>query len=333
MNPYLFAVGCPRSGTTLLQRMLDSHPQLAVANDVDFIPRAIEGLTGPADLLLTPELVARAQSFHRFARLQLPQEAVDQAAAGARTYREFVTALYDEYGRRRGKPLAGQKTPTYVRHLPCLHALFPWARVIHIIRDGRDAALSIMEWSRDGKGPCKMALWQEEPLAVCALWWRWQVRMGQGDGVRLGKQAYMDIAYESLVARSEETLRKLTDFLDLPFAPEMLEYYEGKTRNDPGLSAKNAWLPPTTGLRDWRTQMSTRDVALFEALAGDLLSALGYERGADSIPAEVQEVAARCRQWWRDEMARRQSHSAPASRLDLPRAVEGREAVEVGSTR
>src|SRR5262249_16939829 len=162
-------------GTTLLQRMLDSHPQLAVANDVDFIPRAIERLSEVVDPPLTPELVARARSYHRFARLHLPDDVVDQTAAGAPTSREFVSALYDEYGGRKSKVLAGQKRPSYVRHLPLLHALFPWARIIHIIRDGRDTALSIMGWSRDGKGPCKMALWQEEPVAVCALWWRWQV--------------------------------------------------------------------------------------------------------------------------------------------------------------
>ncbi len=46
-NPYLFVGGCPRSGTTLLQRMLDHHPELALANDSHFIPRALEKTSRP----------------------------------------------------------------------------------------------------------------------------------------------------------------------------------------------------------------------------------------------------------------------------------------------
>src|SRR5438093_9844524 len=56
-NPYLFVVGCPRSGTTLLQRMLDGHPQLAVANDTHFIPKAIGQVDPGVDPPMTPALL------------------------------------------------------------------------------------------------------------------------------------------------------------------------------------------------------------------------------------------------------------------------------------
>ena len=170
-NPYLFVVGCPRSGTTLLQRMLDQHPQLAVSNDTHFIPRAIEGLTEGTDLPLTPELIERVRGYRRFPRLGLSEAAVSGAAAKARTYGEFVSALYFEFGRMHGKPLAGEKTPDYVRYLPLLHALFPWVRTVHIIRDGRDVTLSTLEWAPEDRGPGRYDLWREEPVAVCALWW------------------------------------------------------------------------------------------------------------------------------------------------------------------
>lgn len=297
-NPYLFAVGCPRSGTTLLQRMLDHHPQLAVAYDSHFIPRAIEDVAIGVDPTLTPELVERVRTYHRFYRLNLSDAAVYEAASKSHTYGEFVSALYSEYGRLRGKSLAGEKTPGYVRELPRLHALFPWARMIHIIRDGRDVALSALEWAREDKGPGKFELWSEEPVAVCALWWRWQVSTGQRDGVLLGPDKYCEVIYEDLVARSEETLRPVAAFLELPFAQEMLTYYEGKVQSKPGRSAKSAWLPPTPGLRNWRTQMKPRDVELFEALAGDLLSALGYERGFATISPTIAALAERYRRWW-----------------------------------
>ncbi len=325
-NPYLFVVGCPRSGTTLLQRMLDNHPQLAVANDSHFIPRAIEDVPIGIDPVLTPELVEWVRSYRRFYRLSLSEADVHEAAAQARTYWEFVGHLYSAYGRRHGKPLAGEKTPDYVRHLPRLHALFPWVKTIHIIRDGRDVALSALEWAREDKGPGKFELWQTEPVAVCALWWRWQVSTGRRDGEGLGLGRYGEVRYEHLVARPEETLRGLTAFLNLPFAHEMLTYHEGRTRHEPGLSAKKAWLPPTSGLRDWRTQMTERDVELFEALAGDLLSALGYERSMGATSPGIAKVAEQCRRGWESERARQSANGG--SRTDIrpleSSAVSGR---------
>jgi hypothetical protein len=194
------------------------------------------------------------------------------------TYGQFVSALYDAWGRERDKPLVGEKTPDYVRYLPLLHGLFPFARMVHIIRDGRDVALSALEWATETKGPGKLGLWKEEPVGVCALWWRRQVAAGRRDGAGLGPGTYREVRYERLVADPESELRGITTFLDLPYAPEMAAYHVGQTRSQPGLSAKSAWLPPTPGLRDWRSSMAEQDVELFEALAGDLLSSLGYER-------------------------------------------------------
>ena len=152
-NPYLFVVGCPRSGTTLLQRILDHHPQLAVSNDTHFIPGAIKRAGDGTDPPLTTELVEWVLGYRTFSRLGLPEATVRAAAAEARTCSEFVSALYRAFGRKHGKPLAGAKDPRYVRYLPLLHALFPWVKTIHIIRDGRDVALSTLEWAREDKGP------------------------------------------------------------------------------------------------------------------------------------------------------------------------------------
>lgn len=315
-NPYLFAVGCPRSGTTLLQRMLDNHPMLAVANDSHFIPRAVEDLPVDVDPPLTPELVEWVRTYRRFYRLGLDEEAVRESAATATTYAEFVGELYSVYARRHGKELGGEKTPDYVRHLPRLHALFPWARTIHIIRDGREVAMSVLEWARDGKGPSKLALWGEEPVAVCAMWWRWLVSTGRRDGRSLGSDRYRETRYEELVEQPEPTLAGLAAFLGLPDSEDMANFHVGRTVRRPGLSAKKAWLPATPGLRNWHTDMGVRDRELFEALAGDLLSELGYERSVDSVPAEITELAGRCQEWWDAELLRR----AEAS-------VQGRSAV------
>ena len=313
-NPYLFVVGCPRSGTTLLQRMLDAHPQLAVANDTHFIPRVIRKArpdfvaNGPAGsrLMLTPALIDQVRSYHRFLRLGLDEATVNEAAECSKTYSGFVSRLYLAFARLRGKGLGGEKTPDYVRHLCLLHSLFPWVRSVHIIRDGRDVALSALEWAREDKGPGRMALWKEEPVAVCALWWRWQVMAGRRDAAALPPHSYLEVRYEHLVEGPEETLRTITDFLQLPFArEEMLGFNKGRVRHKKGLSVKKAWLSPTPGVRDWRTQMDARSRELFEALAADLLSELGYERQFPAISPPIAGVAAQCQRWWDHEMSRK----------------------------
>jgi hypothetical protein len=311
-NPYAFVVGCPRSGTTLLQRMLDHHPLLAVANDSHFIPKVVEDLPLDADPPLTPELVERVRTYRRFYRLRLPDASVDEAAAEARSYSEFVSAIYTQYARAHGKRLGGEKTPGYVRCLPRLHTLFPWVRSIHVIRDGREVALSALEWAHDGKGPSKLSMWGEEPVAVCALWWRWQVMTGRYDGARLGSTRYREVRYHDLVEHPEARLRELAEFLELPDATEMAAYHVGMTSHRPGLSAKKAWLPPTAGLRNWRRDLSPRDQAMFEALAGDLLADLGYVRTVDTFSSDVIEVAERCRTLWEAVRRRRseQTHQA-----------------------
>jgi Sulfotransferase family len=302
-NPYLFVVGCPRSGTTLLQRMLDAHPLLAVSNDPHFIPFA-PGVAVGLDPPVTPQLVEWLLGYRTFARLGLDEGTVSKAAAAAATYRELVATLYDAFGAARGKPLAGEKTPRYVRYLPLLHSLFPNARVVHLLRDGRDVALSTLEWARSDRGPGRFSLWGENPLAVCALSWRWHVSTGMRDAAAFGER-YSEVRYEDVVADPESTMRRVAEALELPFAFEMLEFHSGRTRAEPGLSAKDAWLPPTPGLRDWRTQLAPDQLELFDALAGDVLEVLGYERTAVEVSPGTNARAARYREAWESELRER----------------------------
>ena len=245
------------------------------------------------------------RSYKRFHRLGLPDRSVNEAAASAKTYGDFVAHLYSQFAAAHGKRLGGEKTPDYVRYLPWLHGLVPGARTVHIIRDGRDVALSTLDWARVNKGPGRFALWQEEPVAVCALWWARQIGTGRRDGHRLGTSRYQEIQYEDLVQEPEQPVRHLATFLGLRYAEEMLEYHKGKQRDDPGLSAKKAWLPPTAGLRDWRAEMASADVELFEALAGDQLADVGYELVCSSPSAPTAARAERCRARWHDEIGGR----------------------------
>jgi len=298
-NPFLFIVGCPRSGTTLVKRIVQAHSHIAVTPETHWVPRWYRKRKGLSpEGLVTPTLVAQVLQYHKFPNLEIPPERVESLIHPGESvsYREFVSRLYDLYGETQGKPRVGDKTPGYVRSLPVLHELWPRARFIHVVRDGRDVCLSATGWSKAGKIAARFPVWVAEPVAAAAVWWEWHVRLGLQEGTRLGSGLYYEIRYEALVANAAEECSRLCAFLGVPYEEKMLRFYEGRTRHEPGLDAKHAWLPITPGLRDWRTQMSRENLEWFEGAAGGLLHELGYRRGIPEPSAEAVERAAKVRE-------------------------------------
>ena len=167
-----------------------------------------------------------------------------------------------------------------VIHIPFLARAFPEARFIHLIRDGRDVALSYLD-----------ADFGVDSVGEAAIYWRRFVRKGRRDGRRLGPR-YREIRYEDLLADPETVLRSLCAFVEIPFDPAMLTYHRQADRILETTSHREhherLHLPPTQGLRDWRTQMDGASLTLFEALAGDLLDQVGYERGVGRIPRSAK---------------------------------------------
>src|SRR4029077_9675774 len=170
-----------------------------------------------------------------------------------------------------------------------LHALWPAARFVHLIRDGRDVALSVMAW-KERPGASRFSTWTEDPVMTTALWWSANVRLGRESGSALPGELYYELRYEGLVTRPEPECMALCVFLGLPYDDAMVRFHEGRTRHEPGLTPKKAWLPITPNLRNWREQMPVESTERFEAAAGDLLDELGYER---SFPQPREELRAR----------------------------------------
>ncbi len=302
-NPYVFIVGCPRSGTTLLQRMADAHPLMTVTHESKWFDKrwVVEwfdkrrGLT--PDGFVTPELISRMVDHPRFSRLKVTRDELRALLEASQpvSYADYLSRIFDLYGQRVGKALVGNKTPVFVRRLHTLHQLWPETRFVHLIRDGRDVCLSAKPWS---KGPIvkdKFVTSKDDPIATVALWWELCVRLGQQAGNLLGPRLYYELRYESLISHPAEECARLCTFLDLQYDDSMLRFHEGRTTTDPALDAKRAWWPLTPGLRDWESQMPADDVEQFEATAGELLDELGYPRGAPRPRPEARDRASRVR--------------------------------------
>jgi hypothetical protein len=312
MNPFLFIVGCPRSGTTLLRRIVDAHPEVAITKETHWIVQLLEdGHAAPTEPPVSPQLLERLVSHRRFARLKLDPRRLERLVAHEEpvSYAEFVTAVYDLFGELRGKRLVGDKTPRYVRHIPTLHSLWPRAKFVHLIRDGRDVCLSVRNWNKDKRFVTRISTFEEDPVSTIALWWEQLVRLGREAGAELPADLYQEVRYERLVAEPAVECRGLCQFLGVPYDERMLRFHEGRTKDDPQLDAKRAWRPITPGLRSWRTEMAGGDIERFEAVAGDLLGELGYARRAPE-PAPAARTRAE---------SVRDSYVREAGRRRLPR--------------
>jgi Sulfotransferase family len=316
MNPYVFFVGCSRSGTTLLRRIGNAHPDLAITREQHWLPRYWELRIGTSpEGFVTGDLLDMLLADRRFANLELPFQRVAELVETPKHYARFVTEVFDLYGEVHSKNLVGEKTPKYVRHLPTINELWPRARVVHLIRDGRDVALSVLDWSRAERNVGRFGTWGDDALTTAALYWEWSVRLGREAGALLGPRGYYELRYEALVADPELECRKLCDFLALSYDPAMLRFHEGRVKPKPGLSAKKSWLPVTAGLRRWQEQMSSADVRRFEAAVGPLLDELDYPRGSASAGREELAQAAGLRRAF--------AADARSRKLAIPSAWEG----------
>lgn len=281
-------VGSPRSGTTLLRFMLDSHPEMAIPPETGFL--TFGKPWGRGDKLREKffrALINYPKPVSAWLDFEIPEE---DFLAALKEINPFTVsagyrAFYRLYAARFGKSRWGDKTPLYCQGLNKIRRVLPEARFIHVIRDGRDVALSLRKmWFSPG--------WKIETQAVH---WRNCVLAGRQAGV--GRPDYMEVRYEDLILRTRETLNRICTFIGLSYNEAMLSYYlraperlmEHKGRLSPdGTSlvtreqrlrqqARTTQPPDPACVFAWKRTMSADEKVRFQRVAGDLLTDLGYE--------------------------------------------------------
>ncbi len=276
-----FFLGCARSGTTLFRAIFASHPDMAIPDETRYFSamvnkrREYERGTGFDSERFIADIFG-----HPAPPNWVSAEEVRGALASAppASYADAVRLVFGLYAAKTGKSKYADKTPLNTLMIEPLAETFPEGRFVHIIRDGRDVALSLMD-RRFG----------QRHIVEAARYWRRRVSWGREAGRRIGPARYREVRYEGLLEEPEKIVRDVCEFIDLPFEPVMLRYYDREQVFDPRPGAsrnpsEKFHLPPTKGLRDWRTQLPERALMLFEVAAGGLLDELGYERGAERIP-------------------------------------------------
>jgi hypothetical protein len=202
-----FVVGCPRSGTTLLSVMLGRHSRLAMTPETAFYSEIAPTLADPG----RPPLREILAGWSRLPELGLEPDPVVIRCGGRETPGRVFAAILELYAERRDKPHCGEKTPGHLGHLDALMADFPAAKVIVIIRDGRDTALSIAALP-----------WWSDSLAAAAEIWRGAAAIARAALAR-DPARVIGVHYEDLVRMPQTVLARLMDFVGLAFEPGQLD--------------------------------------------------------------------------------------------------------------
>ncbi len=279
-----FIVGVGRSGTTLLRLMLDSHPHLSIPPETHFIRKLLNSSYSQCDENFFFNTVVSTRTWKDFGieetelynrLITIPEFSISDG----------LRVFYTCYAEKNNKILWGDKTPIYLSNMTEIQRILPESFFIHIIRDGRDSAISYR------------GLWFGPGNSVLAHAKMWSDRIYEGrmQAKNLNRK-YFEIRYERLVAEPEKVLKEICDLLALNYCDDMLNYHlsakDRISQMQSRISAKGEYIakerihnmfdltstpPDKRRIGRWRKEMSREELMLYESEAGPLLHNLGYE--------------------------------------------------------
>lgn len=303
----IFVVGASRSGTTLLQLILNAHPDVAIHGEIHFFNAVLQLKREIPDLLSSGRLaqffdqLKRPSSFQYLpgieARLLSVRQRLEQA--NSPSYEMFFRLLLEVYAEDNQAVRCGEKTPENIRYLHDLVTVFPMARIIHIVRDPRDVVASLMRMP-----------WAPNSVVINALKWKVDMLYVQ-DFLRSGGTIH-ELRYEDLVTTPETQLRSLCRFINVPWKPAMLEFNRTagiNIRDEPWKNGTRSKIN-TGAMAGWKSALATGQAAVVQTICQPFLDhydylleplpvrkqvALPWRMGFDTLSYLAQRIANRAR--------------------------------------
>lgn len=282
----VFIIGMPRSGTKLLRALMNQHPAVRIPRtETEFLPFWVKNwdALGPtSDPAAFRRFYQSCQGLPFFVYLKDAENEVDPDEWYARCKTFTPAGVFEGLLRThlgigyQDGIIWGDKSPSYIGHIPLLKTLYPDARILHIIRDVRDYCLSINHaWGKN--------------ILRAAQRWSDDVSRARADGSRLGED-YMEIRYEDLLVDPESIVRRICEFLDISFHESMLRPARptenlGEARDATGILKTNT--------RKYETRLDTRARRRIESIAGHTLKDLGYQCGYSGKPIRLGKLSLR----------------------------------------
>jgi len=236
-----FLVGAERSGTTLLRLMLDHHPRLAWCEEFEY---AVDWISPDGRFPDAGRYADWLESDRIFLNSGFR---IDRSL----DYAALVRSFLEQKRQGDGKPIVGA---TVHRHFDRLLSVWPDARFVHLLRDGRDVAPSCI-----GMG------WNGNVWTACDRWIEAE-SLWQSVRRQVGKERTHDVTYEDLIRRPEETLAGICRFLGVDYSPAMLDYSRTTSYH----------APDPNHTQQWRKKLSEREVRLIESRIGPMLAERHY---------------------------------------------------------
>jgi sulfotransferase family protein len=307
-TPVFFVVGNQKSGTTWLMRTLDAHPEILCKGEGRFF-----GATWRQRGLKQREVQRPASSLYNaildaeYLKLWVERSVWSRSD---NTYehlnnltRMAITYFLEGELLKSGKRIVGDKSPLLTPDtLHEISEIYPEAKVLHIVRDGRDVTVSALyhSWNfgkagkreahREDSGEPRVAaesLFEGNHLRKLAADWAARVGKTIEDAPALLGENYAEVRYENLLARPEEEVQHLLRFLGVEANAETVgRCVEAASFEKLSRGRKRGEENPSSFFRkgvagDWKSVFTERDKLVFKQEAGDLLVRLGYERGED----------------------------------------------------
>ena len=256
----VFLVGTTRSGTTLLSLILDHHPKINFVGEFEWV------FDYPGDLSDDISLDSyycwlQTNRFFHSHKIQLTENMVFSDLA-----RDFFSQMNDV--KQNDNEIVGVQLH---RHYHRVLELWPNAKFIHIVRDGRDVCASWMKFGWQGNS------WKsgQEWKSLIQQWFDLKHQ--------LSPENYIELRFEDLVSDTKGELSRITDFLELKYDPQMLSYPEDTTYD--AVNSKH--------IGKWKKLLSKQDVRLFEFQARRELEHFGY-----NLFFDAQTNTAPKFMWW-----------------------------------
>jgi len=258
--------GCSRSGTTLLAAMLGWGEGRLTVPEAEFKWELFAAGAAVADRVDTAKAGALLRADPKFSLWKVD---VPPTESGTVSFADLMEDLVARHARVRGQSAQVawvDHTPGNIRFIPTLNRLLPDARFVHVIRDGRAVAASVLRLD-----------WGPNTPSEAARHWALQVAAGLAAAQALGSDRVHTVRFEDLVNEPQATLKSLCDFAGLEFDDRMVDQRDyalpAYTANQHGLVGGR----PDPGRIDaWRRQLRPEQIRSFERLTGEFLDLLGY---------------------------------------------------------
>lgn len=268
-NP-IFIVGVQRSGTTLLRLILNAHSEIAIPEEARFLSPIL--VKDSVDKIYKGnELQNVIQYFRNNGQFALwnfnstdffnELESTEEISV-----KDLITLMYTNYCTKEGKQIWGDKS-LFFGSIDILQKLFPDARFIHIVRDGRDIFDS---WR-------KMDATKSNP-AVMALDWAYKETKINNAFTHISKKNQLTLKYEDLLKNPQEVVTLVCDFLDITYEDTLLEFYKSSEQYIGKHHSKLIFNKiDSQNTLKWKITLNRRDLAIFTSLARPILDKYDYE--------------------------------------------------------